>query len=149
MPQAALMFATRITLLHLSIRMICAAIAETAARHMLEAFRLAPEGVRNYRHVVLMLYSLRPALKHAADHAMHAWPRRLGLEELTGQPSLSELAADELLLWIVEAHTICDLGLERFFTSLRAALVAAVEQGRLEAADRHVFCSLAAVPAKR
>jgi tetratricopeptide (TPR) repeat protein len=102
---------------------------DKAAHYMLEAFQLIPEALGRYDHVVAILYSLRPELKRAIDWTMHAWPARLSLREIAVHVSLGALATDAFLLWVLESHTICKLGLERFFTCLRAGFVAAIAEG--------------------
>jgi 2-polyprenyl-3-methyl-5-hydroxy-6-metoxy-1,4-benzoquinol methylase/Flp pilus assembly protein TadD len=99
-----------------------------AARHLLEAMKRAPEVIDTYASVVSTLTMLKPDLMAAAARAHQAWPQRLGLEELVGPDGLKALVADELLLWLLESHTVCDLVLERWLTDLRLALMMAQVQ---------------------
>src|SRR5262249_861038 len=108
---------------------------------MLEVFKLDPQNVRYFHFVAATLYALRPALKRAADHAMQAWPSRLTLSDISRHVSLSALAEDELLRWIIEARGVADLSLERLLTGLRAGLVAAAEQAPgADAGDKLRLC---------
>ncbi len=114
---------------------------DEAAHFMLEAFKLDPQHVRHFHLVAFTLYSLRPSLKRAADHALQAWPSRLTLGDISQYVSLSGLAKDELLLWILEARPAADLRLERLLTGLRAGLVAAAEEDpRADAGDKLRLC---------
>jgi SAM-dependent methyltransferase/Flp pilus assembly protein TadD len=118
---------------------------DAAAHFMLEAFKLDPQNVRYFHFVAFTLYALRPALKRATDHAMQVWPSRLTLGDISQHVSLSALAKDELLLWILEARPAADLRLERLLTGLRAALVAAAEQDpHADTGDKlRVCCAIA------
>jgi SAM-dependent methyltransferase len=80
----------------------------------------------------------------AVARADQAWPRRLPLDELVGPDGLAPLAADELLMWLLESHTVCDLALERWLTALRLALSTAVRERRSDPEPLlHLCCALA------
>jgi ubiquinone/menaquinone biosynthesis C-methylase UbiE len=66
----------------------------------------------------------------AIQRAVVAWPRRLSLHELLGPTGLAHIAADPLLLNLLERSTVFDLELERLLTSLRAGLLEVVTQDR-------------------
>lgn len=69
--------------------------------------------------VALVKYS--PAITAGIKLAMDAWPHRLTPREIT--PCLGPLVADELLRAVLESTPICDAGLERLLTSMRAVLL--------------------------
>ncbi len=66
----------------------------------------------------------------AIQRAVAAWPRRLALHELLGPTGLAQIAADPLLLALLERSTVFDLELERFLTSLRSALLEVITHDR-------------------
>ena len=57
--------------------------------------------------------------------AADAWPARLAAQELFGAQGLAALAADPLLNALLDAAPICDIGVERFLTMARHALLEA------------------------
>lgn len=66
----------------------------------------------------------------AIDRATAAWPRRLALHELVGGPAgFAHAAAEPVLLALLGRSSVSDLELERFLTSLRAALLHILMQG--------------------
>ena len=64
-----------------------------------------------------------PTVGPAMAKAMVAWPRRLSLHELLGPTGLARMSIDPLLSALIESGNIFGLALERFLTSLRAALL--------------------------
>ncbi len=124
--------------------MLAAGERVEASRHLLEAMKRAPEVLDTYASVVSTLNLLKPDLMAAVARANQAWPQRLGLNELVGPGGLAELAADELLRWLLESHTVCDLAVERWVTGLRCALLAAVRANPSgDAATLRLSCTLA------
>jgi 2-polyprenyl-3-methyl-5-hydroxy-6-metoxy-1,4-benzoquinol methylase/TPR repeat protein len=69
--------------------------------------------------IALINYSR--AISAGAKLAMEAWPRRLTVREIT--PCLGPLVADGLLRAVLETTPLCDAGLERLLTSVRAMLL--------------------------
>jgi SAM-dependent methyltransferase len=59
----------------------------------------------------------------AIQRTVAAWPRRLSLHELLGPTGLAEISKDPLLPALLESGSIFLLQLERFLTSVRAALL--------------------------
>jgi 2-polyprenyl-3-methyl-5-hydroxy-6-metoxy-1,4-benzoquinol methylase len=66
-----------------------------------------------------------PAIQRASD----AWPRRLPPSELLGQRGLGAIAANPLLLALLESSFIAGVNLERFVTLGRAGLLDMTGQG--------------------
>ncbi|MBI2287065.1 MAG: tetratricopeptide repeat protein [Nitrosomonadales bacterium] len=57
--------------------------------------------------------------------AISAWPRRLAAQELFGASGPVALAADALLIALLDAMPVCDIEMERFLTLARHALLEA------------------------
>ena len=55
--------------------------------------------------------------------AVSAWPRRLAAQELFGASGPVALAADALLIALLDAMPVCDIEMERFLTLARHALL--------------------------
>jgi SAM-dependent methyltransferase len=64
-----------------------------------------------------------PTVGPAIRKAMSAWPHRLSLHELLGPTGLARISIDPLLHALLESGSIFGLELERFLTTLRAALL--------------------------
>ena len=73
--------------------------------------------------ITLGMLEADPIVGPAIAKAMAAWPRRLSLHELLGVTGLARISIDPLLPALIESGTIFGLALERFLTSLRAALL--------------------------
>ncbi len=80
----------------------------------------------------------------AIERAMAAWPRRLSLHELAGATGLARIATDPLLFALLGRGSVFDLEIERFLTSIRAALLEALMQdrGRLDESVVELCCAL-------
>jgi ubiquinone/menaquinone biosynthesis C-methylase UbiE len=75
----------------------------------------------------------------AIQRAMAAWPRRLSLNELLGPTGLAQISTDSLLPAVLERGSLFDLELECFLTSLRAALLEVVMQGRCGDQNKNII----------
>jgi SAM-dependent methyltransferase/tetratricopeptide (TPR) repeat protein len=79
--------------------------------------------------IVLGLSDVEAAIKESPVIAAclrrmtETWPRRLTIDELFGPAGVATVARDALLWSALRSHTICDFGLERFFTAVRFALL--------------------------
>ena len=69
------------------------------------------------------LIKVRPEIAACMARAEQAWPRRLTAAELFGVSGLAQIASEPLLLNLLEATHIADVGLERFLTAVRSALL--------------------------
>lgn len=96
---------------------------DEAVWHFTQAVAL---GLRGAETLVKQNAALSAALKRLAD----AWPRQLSLTELLGPEGAAPLAADALLLALLQSIVIHDRELERLFTAIRRGLLEqAVEIG--------------------
>lgn len=82
-----------------------------------------------------------PAMRRAAI----AWPRRLSLPQLLGPAGLAQIAADPLLIALLERGSILDLEIERALTVLRAGLLHAIlrDRARYDEKILGLCCALA------
>ena len=87
------------------------------------------------------------AINAAVVRTGRAWPRRLAMAELLPAPERAAIASDRLLQALLECGRIADVGLERFLTALRAAMLDV--SARAAASDVHdpeelrLYCALA------
>ncbi len=65
----------------------------------------------------------------ALDRVEAAWPRRLAAHELLGPTGLAAIADHQLLGALLDSVNIPDLAFERFFTTLRCAVLQAATEG--------------------
>lgn len=83
------------------------------------------EGWGSPRHLAaaaILVLKADPAVSAAIDRVQVAWPDRLGVADLLAADDRERVASDPLLLCLLEVSVVADIGLERLFTSLRAAL---------------------------
>lgn len=71
------------------------------------------------------LVRLNADIGECVARAVGAWPRRLVAQELFGANGLAALAADALLIALLDAMPVCDIEMERFLTLARHALLEA------------------------
>ena len=85
-----------------------------------------------------------PAIGTAMARAAAAWPRRAPLAEIAGPAGMNAVAADPLLLAVLETGKVVGIELERFLTTLRAGLLelARVTSGHTDEVLR-LCCALA------
>lgn len=74
------------------------------------------------------LVKLDPKLGALIARCHMAWPRRLSAEELLTSPDIAEVFAGSLLHAILVSAPIWDIGLERFLTSARHAMLFAASE---------------------
>jgi tetratricopeptide (TPR) repeat protein len=71
-----------------------------------------------------------PAISEPLRRIATAWPRRLSLTELFEADGLRAIEREGLLLALLQSGLVCDLELERFFTTVRTALLEAITADR-------------------
>lgn len=104
------------------------------------ALALMPQLFDQYDGICAMLRSLLPTLGEATAKAAAAWPRRLSVDQLLGSAGLAAIAADPLLLCILQSTPVRDLALERLLTSLRLALLDQASAGEPAGDAALAFC---------
>ena len=109
------------------------------------ALETAPELLEEFSAVKSLLLNLNVALGEAVARAAAAWPKLVSIDELLGPDGLAAIANDPMLRCVLESSTVRDIALERFLTSVRAAVLKlAVESA--ETVDESVLnfcCALA------
>jgi len=74
-------------------------------------------------HASLSLVKLNPCIRAGIARANNAWPARLLAQELFGSNSLTTLAADPLLIALLDSLPVFDIEMERFLTIARHAML--------------------------
>src|SRR4029079_2612302 len=87
------------------------------------ALELVPELAENSADTTATLLKVNPALGEGVARAAAAWPRPVPPGELFGAPGLEAVADDRMLLGVLQTTSIRDLALERFLTTVRAAIL--------------------------
>ena len=112
---------------------------DEAVQHFTQAIALGLRGAET-------LVRQNAAPSAALGRVSEAWPRQLPLGELLGPEGAVPLAADALLLALLQSTVIHDRELERLFTAIRRALLEhAVEIGAqdCEPGSIEFYCALA------
>ncbi len=97
-------------------------LAEASARFA-RTLELMPQLLGQFSGICATLVALLPALGEAMRRANAAWPQRLPLDRLLDDAGFAALAADPLLLTILQSGPVRDIALERVLTMLRGALL--------------------------
>jgi SAM-dependent methyltransferase len=84
---------------------------------------LMPQLLQQYAGIRATLVSLLPALDGALSRQADAWPKQLSETELFGEAGLGAIAADPLLLRLLQSIPVRDIAFERLLTALRALLL--------------------------
>ncbi len=87
------------------------------------ALALMPQLLQQYAGIRATLASLLPALDRALGRQASAWPKQLSEAELFGEAGLGAIAADPLLLYLLQSIPVRDVAFERLLTTLRALLL--------------------------
>jgi SAM-dependent methyltransferase len=87
------------------------------------ALALMPQLFQQYSGIRATLVSLLPQLDEALRRQAAAWPKRLAETELFGEAGLAAIAADPLLLILLQSTPVRDVAFERLLTALRASLI--------------------------
>lgn len=104
------------------------------------ALALMPQLFDQYDGICAMLRSLLPPLAEATAKAAAAWPTRLSIDRLFGSAGLAAIAADPLLLCMLQSTPVRDLALERLLTSLRSAVLDDARAGKPASDIALAFC---------
>src|SRR5262249_38335690 len=91
---------------------------------------LMPQLLQQYAGIRATLISLLPDLDRALRRQATAWPRKLTEAELFGEAGLAAIAADPLLLYLLQSIPVRDVPFEWLLTSLRASLLAEATAAR-------------------
>jgi len=93
---------------------------------------------RDLAGVCISLIKLNGAVNDGIARANSAWPARLPATELFGASGLAALSDDRLLCCLLECDPVTDIGLERFLTNVRSAMLT-IATGKDHAVDdRHL-----------
>jgi len=94
------------------------------------ALALMPQLLQQYAGICATLFSLLPDLDRALRRQAVAWPKKQTEAELFGDAGLAAIAADPLLLYLLQSTPVRDVAFERLLTSLRASFLADVTAAR-------------------
>jgi len=94
-----------------------------ASMHFARALTLVPQSLDQYRNACATLVAVLPAFGEALQRLGILWPSRPSPEQLF-VGGLATIAGDPLLLCLLQSAPVRDVGFERVFTALRAALLA-------------------------
>ena len=94
------------------------------------ALALMPQLLEQYAGICATLIALLPPLGEALKRQAAAWPKQLTDAELLGDAGLAEIAADPLLLYLLQSTPLRDVALERVLTSLRSSLLMDATAGK-------------------
>jgi len=84
------------------------------------------------------LVKLNPNIGMCVERATNGWPLPMAAQELFGANGLTTLAADPLLLALLNSAPVCDVEMERFLTMARHAMLEAA----IAASDGEVSSAL-------
>ena len=105
---------------------------------------LMPQMFSPFAGVCKTLAAVNPTIAQAMARAMQAWPAQLSLALLLDGASLDGLAADPLLICILESTVVRDVPLECALTTLRAYLQrVALEAPAASAGELALGCAIA------
>jgi len=95
------------------------------------ALALMPQLLeQQYAGICATLVALCPPLGGALQQQAAAWPKRLTENELFGNAGLASIAADPLLLCLLQSIQVRDVAFERLLTALRLSLLADAASGK-------------------
>ena len=94
-----------------------------ASGHFARALQLVPQLAENFDDTVSTLVRVNPALGEGVARTTAAWPERVPANELLDVAGWAAIADDPMLLGVLTTTPVRDLPLERFLTSVRAALL--------------------------
>src|SRR5689334_12514213 len=93
--------------------------AKEASIHYARALALMPQLLAQYAGICATLFALLPELNDALRRQTTAWPKYLTPAGLFGDNGLAAIAADPLLLHLLQSTPVRDVPFERLLTSLR------------------------------
>lgn len=112
-----------------------------ASAHFAQALALMPQLYEQSGGIYATLIALLPPIGEAMRHANAAWPKRLTLDQLFGSAGSSAIAADPMLLCLLQSIPAREIALERVLTSLRLSLLnATIDADKLVSAVDLAFC---------
>jgi 2-polyprenyl-3-methyl-5-hydroxy-6-metoxy-1,4-benzoquinol methylase len=94
------------------------------------ALALMPQLLEQYAGICATLIALLPPLGEALKRQATAWPKQLTEVELFGEAGLAAIAADPLLLFLLQSTPVRDVKFERLLTSLRSSLLINATTGK-------------------
>ena len=94
------------------------------------ALALMPQLLEQYAGICATLIALLPPLGEALKRQAAAWPKQLTEVELLGDAGLAAIAADPLLLYLLQSTPVRDVAFERLLTSLRSLLLIDATAGK-------------------
>jgi 2-polyprenyl-3-methyl-5-hydroxy-6-metoxy-1,4-benzoquinol methylase len=102
---------------------------------------LIPQLFDQFRGVCATLVGVLPPIGEAIRRTNAAWPNRLTADQLLGSAWLSTIAADPLLLCLLQSTPVREIALERVLTALRLALLEASADASKPVSDAALaFC---------
>jgi 2-polyprenyl-3-methyl-5-hydroxy-6-metoxy-1,4-benzoquinol methylase len=114
-----------------------------ASARFARALELMPQLFEQFGPICATLVAVLPPLGDAMRRATKAWPNRLPLAQLLADARLAAVAADPLLLTILQSTPVCDVALERVLTMLRAALLGKAADAPVNDTTLAFICALA------
>jgi len=94
-----------------------------ASAHFARALELVPQLAENFGDTVSTLLRVNPALSEGVTRTTAAWPKLVPGNELLDAAGWAAMADDPMLLCVLTTTPVRDLALERFLTSVRAAVL--------------------------
>jgi 2-polyprenyl-3-methyl-5-hydroxy-6-metoxy-1,4-benzoquinol methylase/cytochrome c-type biogenesis protein CcmH/NrfG len=94
-----------------------------ASAHFARSLALVPQLAENFSETVSTLLRVNPALGEGVARTAAAWPKRVPADQLLDVAGWAAIADDPMLLGVLTTTPVRDLALERFLTSVRAALL--------------------------
>jgi SAM-dependent methyltransferase/tetratricopeptide (TPR) repeat protein len=94
-----------------------------ASAHFARALELVPQLAENFEDTILTLLRVNPALGEGVARTTAAWPNLVPENQLLDAAGWAAIADDAMLRGVLTTTPVRDLALERFLTSVRAALL--------------------------
>jgi tetratricopeptide (TPR) repeat protein len=94
-----------------------------AAQRFAQVLTQMPQLFDQFSGVCATLVAVLPPIGEAMRRAAAAWPNRQTVDQLLGSAGLAAIAADPLLLCILQSTPLRDVTLERVLTSLSLSLI--------------------------
>ena len=118
--------------------------AKEASGYYARALTLMPQLLEQYAGICATLAALLPPLGEALRRQAASSPKQLTESELLGDAGLAAIAADPLLLHLLQSTPVRDVAFERLLTSLRLSLLADAMAGKAASETALGFaCALA------
>jgi 2-polyprenyl-3-methyl-5-hydroxy-6-metoxy-1,4-benzoquinol methylase len=111
-----------------------------ASARFARALALTPQLYDQFAGICATLVAVLPPLGEAMRRTMAAWPQRLPPDQMFERSGLVAIAADPLLIGLLQSTPVRDIAIERVLTSLRAALLADAAAGEPVSDTVLAFC---------